>query len=69
MIENRNVNIATDANGKKLVLINDIRFKAKRRDDWTAIEEYLKEYIGKFYEIEKTLEKIYSCERWQEVSL
>ena len=29
MIENRNVNI-TDADGKKLVLINDIRFKGKR---------------------------------------
>ena len=27
LIENRNVNIITDAYGKKLVLINDIRFK------------------------------------------
>ncbi len=59
MIENRNVNIITDVDGKKLVLINDIRFKAKVRDDWTAIEEYLKEYIGDFYEIEETSEKIY----------
>lgn len=59
MIENRNVNIITDADGKKLVLINDIRFKAKVRDDWTAVEEYLKEYIGDFYEIEETSEKIY----------
>lgn len=59
MIENRNVNIITDADGKKLVLINDIRFKAKVRDDWTVIEEYLKEYIGDFYEIEETAEKIY----------
>ena len=58
MIENRNVNIITDADGKKLVLINDIRFKAKVRDDWTAVEEYLKEYIGDFYEIEETSEKI-----------
>ena len=31
MIENRNVNIITDADGKKLVLINDIRFKVKAR--------------------------------------
>ena len=30
MPENRNVNIITDADGKKLVLINDIRFKGKR---------------------------------------
>ena len=34
MIENRNVNIITDADGKKLVLINDIRFKGKRQIDW-----------------------------------
>ena len=59
MIENRNVNIITDADGKKLVLINDIRFKAKVRDDWKIVEEYLKEYIGKFYEIEETSDKIY----------
>ena len=59
MIENRNVNIITDADSKKLVLINDIRFKAKVRDDWTAVEEYLKAYIGDFYEIEETSEKIY----------
>ncbi len=59
MIESRNVNVITDANGKKLVLINDIRFKVKVRDDWKTIEEYLKEYIGEFYEIEETSEKIY----------
>ena len=59
MIENRNVNIIADADGKKLVLINDIRFNAKVRDDWTSVEEYLKAYIGDFYEIEETSEKIY----------
>lgn len=32
MIENRNINIITDADGKKLVLINDIRFKGKRQN-------------------------------------
>ena len=31
MIENRNINIITDTDGKKLVLINDIRFKGKRQ--------------------------------------
>ena len=29
------------------------------RDDWSVVEEYLKEYIGDFYEIEETSEKIY----------
>lgn len=37
----------------------NIRFKSKVRDDWTAIEEYLKAYIEDFYEIEETSEKIY----------
>ena len=40
----RNVNIITDLDGKKIVLINDIRFKAKKREDWKDVEEYLKEY-------------------------
>ena len=34
MIENRNVDIIICADGKKLVLINDIRFKGKRQIDW-----------------------------------
>ncbi len=55
----RNVNIITDLDGKKFVLINDIRFRAKVRDDWNVIEEYLKEYVGEFYEIEESSEKIY----------
>ncbi len=59
MIENRNVNIITDTDGKKLVLINDICFKAKVRNDWTVVEKYLKAYIGDFYKIEETSENIY----------
>ena len=57
MIENRNVNIITDVDGKKLVLINDIRFKAKVRDDWTAVEEYLKNISGIFTKLRKLLKK------------
>ncbi|MCM1172164.1 MAG: hypothetical protein NC393_08570 [Clostridium sp.] len=59
MIENRNVTIITDADGKKLALINDIRFKVKVRDDWNTVEEYLKGYIGDCYGIWETSEKIY----------
>ena len=53
MIENRNVNIITDADGKKLVLINDIRFKGKRQIDWDDVKQYLEGYVGDYYEIEK----------------
>ena len=58
-VETGNVNIITDVDGKKIVLINDVRFKGKRREEWEEIEEYLKEYVGKCYEIAETAEKIY----------
>ncbi len=54
----RNVNIITDLDGKRFVLINDIRFKGKR-EDWKQIESYLMQYVGEFYEIEETAEKIF----------
>ena len=53
------VNIICDAEGKKIVLINDIRFKGKKREEWDEIETYLKEYVGSYYEIAETAEKIY----------
>lgn len=55
----KSINIITDFDGKKIVLINDIRFKGKTREEWDEVEAYLKEYVGKFYEIAETSEKIY----------
>lgn len=55
----RNVNIIVGLNGEKIVLINDIRFRGKKREDWKEVEAYLKEYVGEFYEIEETSEKIF----------
>ena len=55
----KNLNIIVDENGKKIVLINDIRFKSRRKIDWEQVETYLKEYIGKYYEIIDTSEKVY----------
>ena len=55
----RNVNIILEPTGKKIVLINDIRFKCKKKEDWKEVEEYLKEYIGEFYEIEETSDKVF----------
>lgn len=55
----RNVNIITDLDGKQFVLINDIRFKGKKREEWKEIEEYLKQYVGEFYEIADTSEKVF----------
>lgn len=53
------VSIISDPDGKKVVLINDIRFKSRRSIDWDKIEEYLKIYIGQNYEILETSEKVY----------
>lgn len=55
----RNITIFTDRNGKKIVQINDLRFKGKKREDWKEVENYLKEYVGQFYEIAETAEKIF----------
>lgn len=54
-----NIAIITDLDGSKIVLINDIRFKSRRKIDWSKVEEYLKEYIGEYYEITETSEIIY----------
>ena len=54
----RNINIINDLDGRRFVLINDIRWKGKR-EDWKFVEKYLREYIGEFYEIDETSEKIY----------
>ena len=55
----RNVNIVEDLNGKKIVVIHDIRFRGKRKIDWGEVEEYLKEYVGDFYEIANTNDIVY----------
>lgn len=57
--DDRKINIIVDTDGRKIVLINDIRFKGKHREEWKEIEEYLMEYIGKCYEVEESAEKIY----------
>ena len=57
--ESKNVKIIVDTDGKKIVLINDIRFRGKKREEWKEIEKYLIEYVGKCYEIVESAEKIY----------
>jgi len=45
--------------GKKIVVIDDVRFRGKTREEWDEIEEYLKKYVGEYYEIIDTAEKVY----------
>ena len=56
---NRKVNLIEDLNGNKIVVINDIIFKGKRKIAWNDVEKYLKRYIGEFYEIASTKEIVY----------
>ena len=56
---NRNVDIITDSDGKKLVVINDIIFKGKRNINWKDVEQYLKQYVGEAYVITNTRETVY----------
>lgn len=58
-ILDKNVSIITDLDGSKIALINDVRFKSRRSIDWNEVEKYLKEYIGEYFEIAQTAEKVY----------
>ncbi|MDD6482217.1 MAG: hypothetical protein PUF65_08160 [Lachnospiraceae bacterium] len=55
----KNINVITDLDGSKVVLINDLRFKSRNDINWNQVEEYLKEYIGEYFEIAETAEKIF----------
>ena len=55
----RNVSVITDLNGNKIVVINDIIFKGKRGINWEDVEEYLRKYVGEFYEMADSKDIIY----------
>lgn len=50
----KKINVISDLEGNEIIIINDIRFKGKRRIDWEYVEQYLKEYIGNCYEVVET---------------
>lgn len=56
---NERVNIISDLDDKKIVIIGDVRFKGKRNIDWEEVEQYLKEYIGTCYEVVETSDKVF----------
>lgn len=59
MPKDRNVNIIEDTDGKKIVVIHDIKFKGKRSINWDEVKEYLKTFVGEFYEIADTEDVVY----------
>ena len=55
----RKADVVEDLDGNKIVFIHDVKFKGKRSIEWTDVEEYLKQFIGKAYVIENTKDMIY----------
>ena len=53
------IDIITDAEGKNIVVINDIKFKGRQNIRWDEVEQYVKEYVGKCYEIIETADIVY----------
>lgn len=48
-----------DSNGNTIIFVNDIIFKGKRNIDWNDVENYVKRYIGMFFEIAETKDVVY----------
>lgn len=55
----RNISIVRDVDGNNIVLIDDILFKSRRSIDWDEIEQILRQFIGEYYEIAETAEKVF----------
>lgn len=51
--------VIEDLDGRKIVMIHDIRFRGKRKINWKEVEQYLKQYIGEVYEIMDSAEIVY----------
>ena len=54
----KTIEIMPDLEGRKIVVINDIRFKGKECK-LGRVEKYLKEYVGRCYEIVDTSDKVF----------
>ena len=39
----KKISVISDLDGKKIVVISDIRFKGKRNINWEEVEQYLKD--------------------------
>ncbi|WP_303192772.1 hypothetical protein [Hungatella hathewayi] len=59
MDRERNISVIEDLDGRKIVMIHDIRFRGKRKINWKEVEQYLKQYIGEVYEIMDSADIVY----------
>ena len=42
-----------DPHNRPVIIISDIRFSGRRNIKWEDVKEYVKEYVGNKYEIER----------------
>ena len=54
----RNISVVKDADGNKIVVINDIIFKGKKIA-WDDVEKYLRKYVGEVYSIAEDKEIVF----------
>lgn len=59
----KELEIALDENGNKVVVLPDIIFSNKQNIDWNEVEKYLKRFVGEIVEIVETGDVVYlgSC--------
>ena len=55
----KGIEIYEAKDGEKVVILDDVRFKGKTREEWDEIEELLKQYVGQHQEILETCDVIY----------
>ncbi len=50
----RNISIIEDADGNKVVQINSLKFRGKRKINWDEVEGYLRQFVGEKYVVHST---------------
>jgi hypothetical protein len=55
----RRIDIVTDLENRKIVVIHDVIFRGRQNIEWDEIKEYLKEFVGKSFIIDSVDEMIY----------
>lgn len=59
MNEQRRVEVITDLDGKRIVVIHDVIFKNRQNIEWDAVKDYLYRFAGKDSTIELYSDKVY----------
>lgn len=53
------INLIQDEEQNNIVIINDIRFKGRQNIKWEEVELFLREYVGNYYEIIETSDRVF----------